>query len=52
MKKRRNLFSELNEGFTALANQRAGKQTLRTNTVKAKAAPKALANEGTALRER
>ena len=52
MKKKRNLFGELNEGFTALASQRAGKQTLRTHTVKAKAAPKVSANEVTALRER
>ena len=52
MKKKRALFSELNEGFVALANKRAGKQTLRTHTVKVKAAPKVSADEVTALRER
>ena len=38
MAKKRNLFDELNQGFTALAEQRAGKRMLRTHTVKAKAA--------------
>lgn len=40
MDKKRNLFDELNQGFTALAEQRAGKRTLRTHTVKAKTARK------------
>jgi len=52
MKKKRNLFGELNEGFKALAEQRTGKRTLRTHTLKAKAAPKVTANEVIALRER
>lgn len=40
MKKKRDLFVELTEGFDALAEQRAGKRTLRTHTVKAKPVPK------------
>jgi putative transcriptional regulator len=40
MKKKRDLFAELTEGFDALAEQRAGKRTLLTYTVKAKPAPK------------
>lgn len=52
MKKKRNLFGELNEGLKALAEQRTGKRTLRTHTIKAKAAPKVTANEVIALRER
>jgi putative transcriptional regulator len=50
--KKRSLFDELNEGFTALANRRAGKRTLRTHTVKMKLAPKLSAGELTALREK
>jgi len=52
MKKKRDLFAELSEGFTALADQRAGKRTLRTHTVKLKAAPKLSAGELMALREK
>jgi putative transcriptional regulator len=40
MTKKRNLFDELVEGFDALAEQRAGKRTLRTHVVKIKLAPK------------
>lgn len=40
MRKMRNLFAELTEGFDALADQRAGKRTLRTHTVKVKPPPK------------
>jgi putative transcriptional regulator len=40
MKKRRDLFAELTEGFDALADERAGKRTLRTHTVKARPVPK------------
>lgn len=40
MKKKRDLFTELTEGFDALAGQRAGKRTLRTHTLKAKTRPK------------
>lgn len=36
MKTKRNLFSELIEGFIALAEQRVGKRTLRTHTIEAK----------------
>lgn len=39
MKKKRDLFAEITEGFDALAEQRAGKRTLRTHTIKAKPAP-------------
>lgn len=39
-KKKRDLFTELTEGFDALAGQRAGKRTLRTHTLKAKPAPR------------
>lgn len=37
--KKRNLFSELSEGFDALKAQREGKVTLRTHAVVAKIAP-------------
>ena len=37
--KRRSLFAELAEGFDALAEQRAGKRTLRTETVESKHVP-------------
>lgn len=40
MKKKRDLFAELKDGFDALAEQRAGKRTLLTHTIKAKPAPK------------
>ena len=52
MKKKRNLMSELREGFVALADQRIGKRTLRTHIVQSKAAPKMSAKELSALRER
>lgn len=50
--KKRSLFSELAEGFDALAEQRAGKRTLRTETVESKPAPEIGADELLALRER
>lgn len=50
--KKRSLFAELAEGFDALAEQRAGKRTLRTETVESKPAPKIGADELLALRER
>ena len=50
--KKRNLFSELVEGFEALANEREGKRTLRTHEVKARPTPEVTAEEITALRER
>lgn len=51
MKKKRDLFGELAEGFDALADERAGKRTLRTHAVKAKAPPKISARELTKVRE-
>jgi putative transcriptional regulator len=37
--KKRNLFAELSEGMTALAEERQGKRTLRTHAVEFKPAP-------------
>ena len=45
MRKKRDLFAELTEGFDALADQRAGKRTLRTHVVKVKPAPMITARE-------
>ena len=42
MKKKRDIFSELTEGFDALAAQRAGKLTLRQFKVQGKPAPRYL----------
>jgi len=50
--KKRNLFAELAEGFDALAEERAGKRTLRTHEVQAMPAPEVTAEELLALRER
>ena len=50
--KKRNLFDELAEGFDALAEERAGKRTLRSRVVEAKPAPEVSADELLALRER
>jgi putative transcriptional regulator len=50
MSKKRDIFSEIVEGFEALAAHRAGKRTLRTHTVKLKPAPKITAAELTRLR--
>ncbi len=50
--KKRNLFTELSEGFDALADQREGKRTLRTHSVRANPAPNVKAAEVAALRER
>lgn len=50
--KKRNLFAEIAEGFGALADERAGKLTLRTHEVKMKPAPDVTAEELLALRER
>lgn len=49
---KRNLFAEIAEGFDALANERAGKHTLRTHEVEIKPAPEVTAAELLALRER
>ncbi len=50
--KKRNLFAEIAEGFDALADERAGKQTLRTHKVEALPAPEVTAEELVMLRER
>lgn len=50
--KKRNLFTELAEGFEALAEERAGKRTLRTHAVEEKPAPEVTPAELVALRER
>lgn len=50
--KKRNLFAELAEGFDALAEERAGKRTLRSHVVEAKPSPEVSADELLALRER
>jgi putative transcriptional regulator len=51
MRKKRKLFDELMEGFDALADQRAGKRTLRTHAVKPKPVPEIRADELTKVRE-
>jgi putative transcriptional regulator len=50
--KKRNLFAEIAEGFDALAEERAGKRTLRTYEIELKPAPEVSAGELLALRER
>ncbi len=50
--KKRNLFAELSEGFDALAEERAGKRTLRTHEIEAKPQATVTAEELVALRER
>lgn len=50
--KKRNLFAELTEGFDALGNARAGKQTLHTHVMEDNPAPEVTADELLALRER
>lgn len=50
--KKRNLFAEITEGFDALSDARAGKQTLRTHEVEMHPAPEVTAEEVLALRER
>ncbi len=49
---KRNLFNELMQGLDDLANERAGKVTLRTHHVATKPAPEVTAAELLALRER
>ena len=49
---KRKLVAEITEGFNALAEQRAGKRTLRTVEVVAQPAPVIRAKELIALRER
>jgi putative transcriptional regulator len=50
--KKRNLFAEISEGFGALADERAGKQTLRTVELEMKPAMNVSAGELLAMRER
>ncbi len=50
--KKRTLFAEIAEGFEALAEQRAGRHTLRTHEVAVRPAPEVTAAERIALRER
>ena len=50
--KKRNLFAEIAEGFDALADARAGKQTLRTHEVTAQPVIEVTAEELVRLRER
>ena len=45
MRKKRDLFDEMIEGFDALADHRTGKRTLRTHALKAKPALKITAGE-------
>ena len=50
--KKRDLFAEIAEGFDALAEERAGKRTLRTHAIETLPAPDVSAGELLALRER
>ena len=49
---RRDLFAELSEGMTALAEARAGKRTLRTHAVAFRPAPEVTPAELVRVRER
>lgn len=51
MTKKRDLLSELVEGFDALAEQRVGKRTLRTHAMKIKPPPTITARELAKIRE-
>jgi putative transcriptional regulator len=51
LKKKRDLFAEVVEGFDALEEQRAGKRTLRTHALKTKPTPKITARELAKLRK-
>jgi putative transcriptional regulator len=51
MRKKRNLFDELMEGFDALADKRADKRILRTHAVKSKPVPEISADELTKVRK-
>jgi len=48
---KRDLFAELSEGMTALAEARQGKRTLRTHSVEFKAAPEVTAKELVRVRQ-
>jgi putative transcriptional regulator len=49
---KRNLFNELREGMTALADARQGKRTLRTHAIEFKPAPEVSPKELIRVRER
>ena len=49
---KRDLFAELSEGMTALAEARQGKRTLRTHAVEFKPAPEVTPRELVRVRER
>lgn len=49
---KRNLFSDLTEGFEALADERKGKVTLRRHTVEYRPAPKISAAQLIRLRQK
>ncbi len=51
MRKKRDLYKEMSEGFDALAEERGGKRTLRTHSVTIRPAPKISARELTRLRQ-
>jgi putative transcriptional regulator len=51
LKKKRNLFSEIMEGFEALADQHEGKRTLRTHVVPIKPPPEITAHGLAKLRK-
>lgn len=51
MTKKRDLFSELMEGFDALRDHRAGKRTLRTHVVRIAPAPRVSPRELARLRK-
>ena len=48
---KRDLFAELSEGVTALADARQGKRTLRTHSVEYKAAPRVTPKDLVRIRE-
>lgn len=48
----RNLFAELREGMTALADARHGKRTLRTHAIAFKAAPEVTPRDMVRVRQR
>jgi putative transcriptional regulator len=50
--KKRNLFAEISDGFVALADERKGKQTLRTHKVAIQPVAEVTAEELVMLRER
>ena len=52
MKRKRDIFAEVMEGFDALAEHRAGKRTLRTHAVEYRPAPKVSAADLSKLRKR